>query len=492
MKVPVRLRAQVGKRELKKAIATSSRAHAERQAIILAAQAFALFDTLEGAAPVAPFGLCPLPVQAVASVVAPLSITPPAPTVAPPAPDGSTPINEHMLLSQACDLHLKDLSKSDPLFAGARERELRGKYNRLLEIVGDHPLRDIDYYAADRYRETLTQLPRKQNSKQRQGLTAEQLIRLGDPDKISANTVNQRLQTVAALFNWLRRRNGAIANPFTGMAVKRGGSGSGYTVSALKRRQPFTSAELTRLFSDEVWLEHRHNHDWEFWLAPLLLYTGARVTELCQLLASDFGDHDGVWCLSINDEPSSDEPEDVWGWSKRVKSSNSVRQIPLHSHLIALGFRQFVEHQQGRLFADIVPIAGKLSKEPCRRYNDYLMPRTGVKAPGKSLYSLRHTTLNALKQQRITSSARGALAGHVRHSAEMEHQLLGSVDAANMTEAVYGAEFGITHMQAIVESLDFRRELAGVLSWDRFKRRPAGGFRYAAGRQRNPGTAATE
>ena len=47
IRVPKRLHAIIGRRELKKAIAGTDRHLAERQAILYAAQAFALFSSLE-------------------------------------------------------------------------------------------------------------------------------------------------------------------------------------------------------------------------------------------------------------------------------------------------------------------------------------------------------------------------------------------------------------------------------------------------------------
>jgi hypothetical protein len=49
LRVPRHLQTKIGKRELKKAIRTTDRALAERQAIIYAAQALVMFDSLSEA-----------------------------------------------------------------------------------------------------------------------------------------------------------------------------------------------------------------------------------------------------------------------------------------------------------------------------------------------------------------------------------------------------------------------------------------------------------
>ena len=64
------------------------------------------------------------------------------------------------------------------------------------------------------------------------------------------------------------------------------------------------------------------------WVPWLCAYTGARVNEMTQLRARDVVRADGVWCVSITPEAGTQKME-------------SARLVPLHEHLIALGFVEF-------------------------------------------------------------------------------------------------------------------------------------------------------
>ena len=61
------------------------------------------------------------------------------------------------------------------------------------------------------------------------------------------------------------------------------------------------------------------------------MFTGARINEICQLHADDVQEKNGIPFISINEE---DE--------KHVKTRAGIRQIPIHSELIKIGFLDFV------------------------------------------------------------------------------------------------------------------------------------------------------
>jgi integrase len=70
------------------------------------------------------------------------------------------------------------------------------------------------------------------------------------------------------------------------------------------------------------------------WAALIGLYTGARASEVGQLLTVDIFEEDGVPCLRISDE----------GEHQKVKTDVSLRTIPIHPDLLALGFLDWVDH----------------------------------------------------------------------------------------------------------------------------------------------------
>lgn len=89
------------------------------------------------------------------------------------------------------------------------------------------------------------------------------------------------------------------------------------------------------------------------WLPWLCAYTGARVNELTPLLAEEVTQTDGVWAISIKPGLSSEKGKLGSVDSQRTVKTRNVRSIPLHPHLIELGFIELVQAVKvGPLFYD--------------------------------------------------------------------------------------------------------------------------------------------
>ena len=80
------------------------------------------------------------------------------------------------------------------------------------------------------------------------------------------------------------------------------------------------------------------------WVPWLCAYSGARLSEVCQLRVEDVREVEGIWCLHINAEAGS------------VKTAGSERTVPLHQAVLDSGFLDFVRGVgAGPLFADLSP-----------------------------------------------------------------------------------------------------------------------------------------
>jgi len=80
------------------------------------------------------------------------------------------------------------------------------------------------------------------------------------------------------------------------------------------------------------------------WVPWLGAYSGARVSELCQLRAGDVVELEGIWCMKFDPEAGP------------LKNSSSERTIPLHPALIDVGFLKFVAGVgSGPLFPHLQP-----------------------------------------------------------------------------------------------------------------------------------------
>src|SRR4029453_19413637 len=118
---------------------------------------------------------------------------------------------------------------------------------------------------------------------------AEKAARLGRPPAAD-RTINQAIGNIAALFNWSVDNGILPANPMPGglkLTVSR---------SAIEERDPFRAEHLQRIFNTPIYRGCRSEHYWsqpgpvvlrtsaKFWLPVIALYSGARLTEIAQLL----------------------------------------------------------------------------------------------------------------------------------------------------------------------------------------------------------------
>jgi integrase len=87
-------------------------------------------------------------------------------------------------------------------------------------------------------------------------------------------------------------------------------------------------------------------HDWRYWIPWIGLYTGARLSEIAQLLTEAARQLHGVWIHYLTREGS-----------KSTKTAGSQRVVPIRSELVDLGLldyrRTMVARGEKQLFPEI-------------------------------------------------------------------------------------------------------------------------------------------
>lgn len=153
-------------------------------------------------------------------------------------------------------------------------------------------------------------------------------------EKRSPKTNKEFLAAIKQFFKWLQAVEKIPHNPAT-------------QITAHFRTHQHASEERLRWHKDE--LEQLLNH-YEFkqsspsvqWVSLLQLYMGLRPSEACQLRVCDVLTSTPIPSISITDK----------GTEQRVKNKHAIRIVPIHPHLIELGFLDFVKaQQQEQLFA---------------------------------------------------------------------------------------------------------------------------------------------
>lgn len=190
-------------------------------------------------------------------------------------------------------------------------------------------------------------------------------------------------------------------NPFDGMRVRQRRKQS-------EERSAFNSEDLKLLFSKQTYALPTSNKPDQYWLPLLGLYTGARLSELCQLYVDDVVSVNGIDCLHIR----ADKPD------QRLKTPSSERLIPLHSKLKQLGFLEYVERlrttQPGRVFPRLSRHKKHGYGAGASKWFARVRERLGLRENGinKDFHSFRHTLADHLKQKGLAEELVAGLLGH--------------------------------------------------------------------------------
>jgi hypothetical protein len=137
--------------------------------------------------------------------------------------------------------------------------------------------------------------------------------------------------------------------------------------------------ELCGTYQSETYLSAAAQIDWKYWIDPLRLYTGARVSEISQLHTDDIIEVDGIPCISfVNDSIEGEENDTEGGGAvskaatieefRRLKNRASRRIIPIHPALIEMGFLEWVKKRQERVGREPALLFYGLTWEPKSGY----------------------------------------------------------------------------------------------------------------------------
>lgn len=148
---------------------------------------------------------------------------------------------------------------------------------------------------------------------------------------LSPRTTRDRMGWVTTLLRYEMAEGQRItADPWASIRIE-GAS------DPVVQRKPVSPEQMRALFSGELFQTYRlptarnAGRDAAYWLPIMGAYTGARITELAQLLVTDLRQEQGHWVLSI-------DATEEW---QSVKNRPSRRVIPLHPELVRLGLPDY-------------------------------------------------------------------------------------------------------------------------------------------------------
>jgi integrase len=252
-------------------------------------------------------------------------------------------------------------------------------------------------------------------------------------------TVRQHAQTIAALFAWLLDAGKVDKNVARNLAPNEPPKHAAGT------KRAYVRADLPLLFG-EYHARYRERNPMFFWAPILALYSGARSSELCQLLVGDVIRKRGIDALSLRITIDG---------AQRLKSPSAAREIPLHAHMRELGFFEYVRKRKaedgamGWLFPERTP--PDHTKGAGKRLSDHWSETRTKKISGLTPHTDFHSFRRLLTQELMEAG----------QEAYLIDQLTGHADQS-MSTGVYGSRVTLEKFVELVELLNFREELTGL------------------------------
>jgi integrase len=160
---------------------------------------------------------------------------------------------------------------------------------------------------------------------------------------------------------------------------------------------PFSNEELQKIFNnDKLKLNKKL-----FFVCLLLVTTGARPNEICQLWTDDIYQDNGIYKIRIVENEARDQS---------LKTKSSKRIIYLNSIVEKFGFIEYIKNQKDGMIFD-------LKKPKKKTYStfislDFTEILRSIGIEKKTMYCFRHTVVNRLKQYLVLQSINEDLVGH--------------------------------------------------------------------------------
>ena len=312
-----------------------------------------------------------------------------------------------MTLSEYLDeCYIKEVTERSGARTASVQRDAVDRFNI---IIGKKPIYLISTADCWKFADSLRQLPnpRLLNKGERKLSPSDQIARLQDGritvPPLRPTTVNKHLTGIRTILSHAQERGDILKNPATGVRVKE-------VVEDEKKSRAFTTAELQRIFSQPLFTGCREGQsplglykpgsvrirDDRFWIPLLLLFTGARSSEVVGLAVEDVViDHKTPHIIIRKNS------------IRRIKNVHSRRMVPIHDELLKLGFIEFAKSQKTRPSGQFFLMAekpfykdgktGRLTEQSIsnslimRDFNNYVLDHADAKSEEGSIRCFRNT-----------------------------------------------------------------------------------------------------
>lgn len=226
----------------------------------------------------------------------------------------------------------------------------------------------------------------------------------------SAKSVSNDIFAVKAIYSWAVANGKCAVNPFAGLRHPRAlAKGQGQST-----KRDFTDEEAVRvLHAARLRVGYRR------WVPWISCFTGARISEICQLEVSDIANINGInyFRMMTDDEDKKKDP-DIAGdekAKKKFKNEFSKRLIPMHPKLIEEGFLEFVSLCPNKdIFADATPDRfGNRGGNATKVISRWVRQKLNITDPNISpSHSFRHRFATLCDNNDVPNPMRDRMLGH--------------------------------------------------------------------------------
>ncbi len=407
-----------------------------------------------------------------------------------PVAEAITPAGDELMFWSAFRKHYLACKKG--AWKHDQQRLKENVTQMFLELMGDLKLSEISRMTMRRFSDKLAQLPHDRHLVKLKYKCSDagfvQLTNLAqehDLPRLTPEARQRLLDSMSEVFTWAVNEELMKTNPGIGLGgellkmkgVKR-------KKKAHEQRDAFSADDLEQIFSAAwfrsgsgqktpkgIFYAYRPHY---YWLPLLAIYQGGRLNELSQLYLDDIRiSAEGIDYLDFNlaGEGKMDIDEADWDPAddKSLKSVNAERIVPLHKHIIELGFLEYVRSLRKagytRLFPELRYDKNKgYGKAAGSWFNErYLGRELGIPRNGrKTFHSLRHNFATALTDMNLRSNVKADLIGHARQATMVDARYDKGGDLLMHQEAINSlaypmpdiARFNVTDgIQAVADAL---------------------------------------
>jgi len=288
--------------------------------------------------------------------------------------------------------------------------------NEFIEIIGNIPVSLLSKDSIRKYIKTQIKLPinRRKNPRYRD-LSVDEVMKLKDVKPQSRVNVNKCLTRLTTFMRFGVSQGYIKENYIDGMKIPIP------KTEERKKREPFSPEDLVKILNPQTYLgwtidfglktksdkpnvvKYQNPFYWSFLIG---IFSGMRTNETSQLRIEDIVKKENVWMISIDETGG-----------KRVKTTSSIRKVPVHPTLISLGFIDYVKIIKSKGFDRVFPELTKqrdgYSQKISQHYNEKFLPSIGIwEKQVKVLYSTRHTFINRCYNKGVDRDILKSIVGH--------------------------------------------------------------------------------